>query len=78
MSGIGMIVIEPSTHELTPGTFGYTLFALMMLSAWAIIGSCSHTTTEDVALWSLFHQLTPVVVGIIAIISILLLYMDFF
>ena len=73
-----MITIEPGNHELSPGTFGYTLFALIVLSAWATIGSCSHTTTEDVAIWSLFHRSTPVVVCVITVISILLLYMDFF
>jgi hypothetical protein len=73
-----MISLEPSNHELTPGTFGYTLFALIMLSTWATIGSCSHTTPEDGAIWSLFHRSTPFVVCIITVISILLLYMDFF
>jgi hypothetical protein len=68
---------EPGLHELTVPTFGYTLFALMSLSAWATIGS-HFSDHQSEAIWSLFHRVTPYVVCTIALIAILLLLIDFF
>jgi hypothetical protein len=67
---------DPGSHELTVATFGYTLFALMSLSAWATIGSVYNDKSDHI--WPLFHRVTPYVACTIALISIILLCVDFF
>jgi hypothetical protein len=68
---------ETVVHELTVYTFGYTLFALTFVSAWATIGSQYSDQSEE-PIWSLFHSVTPYMVCTIALISIILLLVDFF
>jgi hypothetical protein len=67
---------DPGSHELTGATFGYTLFALMALSTWATVGSVYNDQTDKI--WTLFHRVTPYVACTIALISIILLCVDFF
>lgn len=69
--------IDPGSHELTASTFGYTLFALMTLSAWSTVGSVVKAQQNE-QIWALFHRVTPYVVCTIALISIILLCVDFF
>lgn len=69
--------IDGVSHELTEAAFGYTLFALMSLSAWSTIGSFS-VGQQDGHVWELFHRVTPYVVCTVSLIAIILLCVDFF
>ena len=71
-----MVRLEYESPVLTGTTFGYTLFALMSLSTWATVGSMFSGPNEHI--WTLFHRVTPYVACTIALISIILLCMDFF
>lgn len=65
-----------TNRELTGATFGYTLFSVTFISTWATIGSYfSDQATEPV--WALFHRVTPYMICTIALISIILLFIDF-
>ena len=61
--------------ELSSYTFGFSLFAVIALAAWATAGSFGIDGDSDK--WAMFHRCTPFVALVIAAIAITLLMLDY-
>jgi len=71
--------VEPGSHELSAATFGYTLFTILALSTWCIVGSFMHGTLyAPSTVGTIMHRVTPLLVCMLSTITIVLLFIDFY